>query len=95
MKYLADQKRYDSMIYRRSGRSGLMLPAIALGIWYNFGGVDPFENCRAMMRTAFDLGITHIDIANNYGPPPGSAEETFGRIFRQDLKAVSRRTADF
>lgn len=86
MKYLANQERYDAMIYRRSGRSGVKLPAIALGIWYNFGGFDPFENCRAMIRTAFDLGITHIDIANNYGPPPGSAEETFGRVFRKDLK---------
>ncbi len=85
MTYLADEKRYDSMIYRRSGRSGLRLPAVVLGIWYNFGGVDPLENGRAMIRQAFDLGITHIDIANNYGPPPGSAEETFGRIFREDF----------
>jgi L-glyceraldehyde 3-phosphate reductase len=73
------------MQYRRSGRSGLLLPAVSLGIWYNFGGVDPLENARAMLHKAFDLGITHIDIANNYGPPPGSAEETFGRIFREDL----------
>jgi len=86
MNYLANQERYDAMDYRRSGRSGLRLPAVALGIWYNFGGIDPFENCRAMIRTAFDLGITHIDIANNYGPPAGSAEETFGRILRKDLK---------
>jgi L-glyceraldehyde 3-phosphate reductase len=85
MNYLADAKRYDSMLYRRSGRSGLRLPAVSLGIWYNFGGVDPLENGRAMIRKAFDLGITHIDIANNYGPPPGSAEETFGQIFRKDL----------
>ena len=85
MPYLADEKRYDTMQYRRTGRSGLLLPAVALGIWYNFGGVDPLENGRAMLRKAFDLGITHIDIANNYGPPPGSAEETFGRIFREDL----------
>ena len=85
MNYLANEKRYESMPYRRSGRSGLKLPAVSLGIWYNFGGVDPLENSRAMLRQAFDLGITHIDIANNYGPPPGSAEETFGRIFRQDL----------
>ena len=82
MNYLADEKRYDKMIYRRSGRSGLRLPAVTLGIWYNFGGVDPLENGRAMIRKAFDLGITHFDIANNYGPPPGSAEETFGNIFR-------------
>jgi L-glyceraldehyde 3-phosphate reductase len=73
------------MKYRRTGRSGLMLPAVSLGIWYNFGGIDPLENSRAMLRKAFDLGITHIDIANNYGPPPGSAEETFGRVFREDL----------
>jgi hypothetical protein len=71
---------------RRTGRSGLLLPAISLGLWYNFGGVDPLENGRAMLRRAFDLGITHFDLANNYGPPPGSAEETFGRIFAQDLK---------
>jgi L-glyceraldehyde 3-phosphate reductase len=73
------------MTYRRTGRSGLLLPAVSLGIWYNFGGVDPLENARAMIWKAFDLGITHIDIANNYGPPPGSAEETFGRILREDL----------
>ncbi len=85
MNYLANEKRYDSMPYRRSGRNGLKLPAVSLGIWYNFGGVDPLENSRAMLRQAFDLGITHIDIANNYGPPPGSAEETFGRVFREDL----------
>ena len=85
MVYQAAEDRYDSMRYRRSGRSGLLLPAISLGIWWNFGGVDPLENCREMLRTAFDLGITHIDIANNYGPPPGSAEETFAQIYRQDL----------
>lgn len=85
MPYLANETRYESMTYRRCGRSGLRLPAISLGIWFNFGGVDPLENGRAMIRKAFDLGITHIDIANNYGPPPGSAEETFGRIFREDL----------
>lgn len=86
MVYLAHDSRYDSMTYNRSGRSGLKLPAISLGIWYNFGGIDPVEKSRAMLRKAFDLGITHIDIANNYGPPPGSAEETFGRIFKEDLK---------
>ena len=85
MMYRAAEARYDSMHYRRSGRSGLLLPAISLGIWYNFGGVDRLENARQMLHTAFDLGITHIDIANNYGPPPGSAETTFGQIFRQDL----------
>ncbi len=77
--------RYDTMRYNRCGRSGLKLPAISLGLWHNFGGVDAFENARAMVRRAFDLGITHFDLANNYGPPPGSAEETFGRIMRQDL----------
>ena len=74
------------MRYNRSGRSGLKLPAISLGLWQNFGGVDVFENGRTMARRAFDLGITHFDLANNYGPPPGSAEETFGRIFRGDFK---------
>ena len=77
--------RYDAMRYNRCGRSGLKLPAISLGLWHNFGGVDTFENARAMVHRAFDLGITHFDLANNYGPPPGSAEETFGRILRQDL----------
>ncbi len=85
MVYSPAAERYDRMTYNRTGNSGLLLPPISLGIWYNFGGVDPIENAREMLRTAFDLGITHIDIANNYGPPPGSAEETFGRIFREDL----------
>ncbi len=75
------------MIYRRCGRSGLLLPAISLGLWHNFGGVDAFENGRAMLRRAFDLGITHFDLANNYGPPPGSAEENFGRALALDLAA--------
>jgi L-glyceraldehyde 3-phosphate reductase len=73
------------MRYNRCGRSGLKLPAISLGLWHNFGGVDVLENCRAMLRRAFDLGVTHFDLANNYGPPYGSAEETFGQIFRKDL----------
>lgn len=77
--------RYDRMTYHRCGRSGLLLPAISLGLWHNFGGVDPFTNARDMVWRAFDLGITHFDLANNYGPPPGSAEEAFGRILRQDL----------
>jgi L-glyceraldehyde 3-phosphate reductase len=77
--------RYATMRYARCGRSGLELPAISLGLWYNFGGVDPFENARAMALRAFDLGVTHFDLANNYGPPPGSAEETFGRILKADL----------
>ena len=85
MTYLPSDNRYDAMQYRRCGRSGLELPAISLGLWHNFGGVDTFENSRAMLCRAFDLGITHFDLANNYGPPPGSAEETFGAILRQDL----------
>jgi L-glyceraldehyde 3-phosphate reductase len=85
MTYRPLQTRYDTMRYNLCGRSGLKLPAISLGLWHNFGGVDPLENCRAMLRRAFDLGITHFDLANNYGPPYGSAEETFGQIFRKDL----------
>ena len=83
--YVADSHRYDSMQYRRSGRSGIELPAISLGLWHNFGGVDNFENARAMLRRAFDLGITHFDLANNYGPPYGSAEENFGHILKKDF----------
>jgi L-glyceraldehyde 3-phosphate reductase len=83
--YVADDKRYDSMQYRRSGRSGLKLPAVSLGLWHNFGGDDNLENSRAMLRRAFDLGITHFDLANNYGPPYGSAEETFGQILKKDF----------
>jgi L-glyceraldehyde 3-phosphate reductase len=79
------EHRYETMRYNRSGRSGLLLPAISLGLWHNFGGVDKFETGRAMLLRAFDLGITHFDLANNYGPPPGSAEETFGKVLRQDL----------
>src|SRR5512132_1113810 len=86
MPYLASDTRYDSMIYNRVGRSGLKLPAISLGWWYNFGGVDVFENGRAIARRAFDRGVTHFDLANNYGPPPGSAEEAFGRILDLDLR---------
>jgi len=85
MSYLPSAGRYDTMRYNRCGRSGLLLPAVSLGLWHNFGGVDAFENARAMVRRAFDLGITHFDLANNYGPPLGSAEETFGRILQQDL----------
>jgi L-glyceraldehyde 3-phosphate reductase len=84
--YVAASGRYDRMPYRRCGRSGLRLPAISLGLWQNFGGERPLENSRAIIRRAFDLGITHIDLANNYGPPYGSAEETFGRIMRDDLR---------
>jgi L-glyceraldehyde 3-phosphate reductase len=83
--YVPEIKRYDTMQYRRSGRSGIQLPAISLGLWHNFGGVDNFENARAMLRRAFDLGITHFDLANNYGPPYGSAEENFGQILKKDF----------
>jgi L-glyceraldehyde 3-phosphate reductase len=83
--YQALDSRYDTMSYRRSGKSGIQLPLISLGLWHNFGGVDNFENARAMLRRAFDLGITHFDLANNYGPPYGSAEENFGVIFKKDF----------
>ncbi|KKC48422.1 L-glyceraldehyde 3-phosphate reductase [Paenibacillus sp. D9] len=86
MPYQANNNRYGSMKYFRTGKSGLKLPGISLGLWHNFGGVDRFENSRAMLLRAFDLGITHFDLANNYGPPPGSAEETFGEVLRKDLK---------
>src|SRR6202051_1160368 len=79
--------RYDAMTYRRSGRSGLRLPAVCLGLWQHFGADRPLETARAVIRRAFDLGITHFDLANNYGPPPGSAEETFGRVLASDLRA--------
>jgi len=85
MGYQPSATRYEAMRYNRCGRSGLKLPAISLGLWYNFGGVDSFENARAMACRAFDLGVTHFDLANNYGPPIGSAEESFGRILREDL----------
>ena len=85
MTYVADPERYDRMAYRRTGRSGLELPAITLGLWNNFGGDRPYETSRAIVRRAFDLGITHFDLANNYGPPYGSAEETFGRLLATDL----------
>ena len=84
--YIASEQRYDTMTYRRCGKSGINLPAISLGLWHNFGGVDVFENGRAMVLRAFDLGITHFDLANNYGPPPGSAESNFGEILKLDLK---------
>ena len=85
MSFTPDPKRYDAMEYRRCGRSGLLLPAVSLGLWHNFGHVDILENCRKILHVAFDAGITHFDLANNYGPPPGSAEENFGRILRQDF----------
>lgn len=85
MTYLPTENRYDRMVYRRSGRSGLMLPAISLGLWHNFGHDTPHATKQAICRTAFDHGITHFDLANNYGPPPGSAEEAFGEILRNDF----------
>jgi len=86
MPYTAAPDRYDHMLYRRSGRSGLQLPSITLGLWHNFGGDRPLETSRAILRRAFDLGVTHFDLANNYGPPYGSAELTFGRIFNDDFR---------
>ncbi len=86
MSYQAAESRYGGMNYRRCGRSGLRLPGLSLGLWHNFGGVDDFEHGRAIVRRAFDLGVTHLDLANNYGPPPGSAEETLGRILELDLR---------
>jgi L-glyceraldehyde 3-phosphate reductase len=86
MPYVADGARYQAMPYRRVGRSGLKLPAVSLGLWHNFGDVDRIENQRAILRRAFDLGVTHFDLANNYGPPPGSAEQNFGRLFAEDFR---------
>ncbi|THF78762.1 L-glyceraldehyde 3-phosphate reductase [Cohnella fermenti] len=85
MSYAANASRYDTMTYNRSGKSGLKLPAISLGLWHNFGGINVYENARGMVRRAFDLGITHFDLANNYGPPPGSAEETFGQLLKHEF----------
>ena len=85
MSHVAAADRYERMPYRRCGRSGLRLPAVSLGLWHNFGSVDPYDEARAMLRRAFDLGVTHFDLANNYGPEPGSAEATFGRVLREDL----------
>jgi len=85
--YIAEKNRYELMKYRRAGKSGLKLPVISLGLWHNFGGVDVFQNGRAMIRKAFDSGITHFDLANNYGPPAGSAEESFGQILKKDFSA--------
>ena len=87
MSYLPGENRYDKMKYKRCGKSGVLLPAISLGLWHNFGEVDTMENCRALIKRAFNLGITHFDLANNYGPPPGSAELTFGKILKTDLAA--------
>jgi L-glyceraldehyde 3-phosphate reductase len=87
MRYISDEKRYDGVSYRRCGRSGIVLPPISLGLWQNFGGVKVFETGRAVLRRAFDRGVTHFDLANNYGPPYGSAEENFGEIFRKDFQS--------
>ena len=84
--YKADPARYDTMPYRRCGRSGLMLPVISFGLWQNFGTVNQYDNCRQMLLRAFDLGITQFDLANNYGPPSGGAEELFGKVLREDFK---------
>ncbi|MCL2515382.1 MAG: L-glyceraldehyde 3-phosphate reductase [Microbacteriaceae bacterium] len=86
MPYDADASRYESIPYRRTGRSGLLLPAVSLGLWQNFGDTSPLDTQRAILRRAFDLGVTHFDLANNYGPPAGSAETNFGRIFAQDFR---------
>jgi L-glyceraldehyde 3-phosphate reductase len=86
MSYTPEQGRYNEMQYRRCGNSGLMLPALSLGLWHNFGEIDDFEKCREIVHTAFDNGITHFDLANNYGPPPGAAEITFGKILSRDLR---------
>ena len=86
MTYTPDSDRYSAMQYERCGKSGILLPKISLGLWHNFGGVDDFDNSRKILLKAFDLGITHFDLANNYGPPYGSAEETFGKILNKDLR---------
>jgi L-glyceraldehyde 3-phosphate reductase len=85
MTYKASSTRYQNMTYRRCGNSGLLLPALSLGLWHNFGKIDNLENARSILRLAFDNGVTHFDLANNYGPPPGSAEETFGKIVKEDF----------
>ncbi|NMB70550.1 MAG: L-glyceraldehyde 3-phosphate reductase, partial [Bacteroidales bacterium] len=86
MKYLPSDKRYERMKYRRCGKSGIDLPVISLGLWHNFGHYDDFANIRKMLHFAFDHGITHFDLANNYGPPPGAAEENFGKVLHSDFK---------
>ncbi len=86
LSYTANEQRYTNMVYRRTGKSGLLLPAISLGLWHNFGFTDNFENSRNILKCAFDNGITHFDLANNYGPPYGAAESTFGTIFNRDFK---------
>lgn len=87
MTYQPSATRYQNMPYRRCGKSGILLPAISLGLWHNFGGVDVFENYRKILHLAFDSGITHFDLANNYGPPYGTAEENFGQLLKKDFSA--------
>ena len=87
IKYIAADNRYEQMKYRRTGNSGLLLPEISLGLWHNFGSETDFENSRNLLKCAFDHGITHFDLANNYGPPPGSAEENFGKILKKDFNS--------
>ena len=86
MNYVPAPDRYTKMIYNRCGKSGLLLPAISLGLWQNFGDVDKISNCKEILKTAFDNGITHFDLANNYGPPPGSAETNFGKILKEEFE---------
>ncbi|MEO8823082.1 MAG: L-glyceraldehyde 3-phosphate reductase [Ginsengibacter sp.] len=88
MAYQPNEKRYENINYRRCGNSGVKLPSISLGLWHNFGEIDDYESCRNILQTAFDHGITHFDLANNYGPPPGAAEITFGKIYNQDFKSL-------
>src|ERR1700759_614072 len=87
MTYIANPDRYDAIPYRRCGRSGIQLPAISLGLWHNFGDVDVEENFRKILHVAFDAGITHFDLANNYGPPPGSAETNFGKLLHENFRS--------
>jgi len=89
MIYQPSGNRYENMIFNRCGKSGINLPALSLGLWHNFGGVDIFENFRKIIWKAFDAGITHFDLANNYGPPPGSSEENFGRILKMDFNRIA------
>ena len=87
--YVPSENRYANMKYRKCGKSGIALPALSLGLWHNFGGIDLFENGRKIIQTAFDSGITHFDLANNYGPPYGSAEENFGKVLKNDFIYLS------
>ena len=89
MKYQPADNRYEKMVYNRCGKSGLLLPALSLGLWQNFGDVDIVANCKKILQTAFDNGITHFDLANNYGPSPGSAETNFGNILKKSLMAIA------